>query len=127
MTYKMIKMITEPERKDGYEGASNGNPKPEFRETAGAFVVKFLRRPASEGISGGISGGANGGINGGGSEGIKNLFEFINKNPGKRVVEIAAALNIPSKTIERWIKKLREQGKIVFTGSRKTGGYFVSG
>jgi len=81
--------------------------------------VKFLRRPASEGISGGISGGAN--------EGIKNLFEFIDKNPGKRVVEIAAALNIPSKTIECWIKKLKEQGKIIFTGCRKTGGYFVSG
>lgn len=54
-------------------------------------------------------------------------MEFIRKNPGQRVVEIAAALNIPSKTIERWIKKLREQGTIIFTGLRKTGGYFVSG
>ncbi|HAJ26057.1 MAG TPA: AAA family ATPase, partial [Syntrophus sp. (in: bacteria)] len=93
--------------------AVNGNPKPEFKEMTGAFVVKFIRRPASEGISGGIN------------EGNNRTLEFIRKNPGKRVIEIAAATNIPSKTIERWIKKLKEQGKITFKGARKTGGYFV--
>jgi len=83
----------------------NGNPKPEFKEVAGAFVVAFIKRPASEGI--------------------KRLFEFVRNNPGKRVTEIASALNVPPKTIERWIKKLREQEKITFIGTRKTGGYFV--
>jgi predicted HTH transcriptional regulator len=34
--------------------AMNGNPKPELKEMTGAFVVKFTRRPASEGISEGI-------------------------------------------------------------------------
>jgi ATP-dependent DNA helicase RecG len=97
--------------------AINGNPKPELKEMTGAFVVKFIRRTASEGEGGRISGGVN--------EGINRLLEFIRKNPGKRIVEIAAALNIPSKTIERWLKKLREQEKIVFIGSRKTGGYFI--
>ena len=96
----------------------NGNPKPELKEMTGAFVVKFTWRPASEGISEGTNGGA--------CEGISQLLEFIRKNPGKRVVEIAATLNVPSKTIERWIKKLRDQGEIIFTGPRKTGGYFVS-
>jgi ATP-dependent DNA helicase RecG len=69
----------------------------------------------------------NEGVNEGVNEGINRLLEFIRKSPGKRVVEIAAALDIPSKTIERWIKKLREKGRIVFTGSRKTGGYIVRG
>lgn len=50
-------------------------------------------------------------------------MEFIQKYSGKRVIEIATALNIPPKTVERRIKKLREQGKIVFVGPRKTGGY----
>jgi hypothetical protein len=81
--------------------AVNGNPKPELKEMAGAFVVKFIRRPASEGINGGINEGISEGINGGVNEGINRLLEFIRKNPGKRVVEIAAALKIPSKTIER--------------------------
>lgn len=46
--------------------------------------------------------------------------------PGKNVTEITAALDIPQRTIERWLKKLREQGRIVFIGPKKTGGYFVS-
>ena len=93
--------------------ATNGNPKPEFMEMTGAFVVKFIRKPASEGTNGGIN------------EGTNRTMEFIRKNPGKRVIEIATAMNIPSKTIERWIKRLREEGKITFTGARKTGGYFA--
>jgi ATP-dependent DNA helicase RecG len=109
--------------------AVNGNPKPEFKEMTGAFVVKFIRRPASEGISGGINEGINEGtsegINGGINEGINRTLEFIRKNPGKRVIEIAAATNIPSKTIERWLKKLKEEGKITFNGARKTGGYSI--
>jgi DNA-binding MarR family transcriptional regulator len=84
---------------------------PEFKEVTEAFVVAFIKRPSSEGIN----------------EGIKRLFEFVRNNPGKRVTEIASALNVPPKTIERWIKKLREQEKIIFIGTRKTGGYFVQG
>jgi ATP-dependent DNA helicase RecG len=95
----------------------------ELNEMIGAFVVKFTRRPAGEGINERVSEETNGGIN----ERISKFLASIRNNPGKRVVEIAAALNIPSKTIERWIKKLREQGRVIFTGSRKTGGYFVSG
>lgn len=108
----------------------NGNPKPEFKEMAGAFVVKFTRRPASEGIGGGISGGVNGGIGGGKdggiTEGIDRLADYIRNTPGRNVTEITAALDIPQRTIERWLKKLKEQGEIVFSGPRKSGGYFVS-
>ena len=69
-----------------------------------------------------MSGGKDGGI----TEGIDLLAEYIRNTPGKNVTEIAAALNIPQRTVERWLKKLREQGTIIFTGPRKTGGYFVS-
>ena len=107
--------------------AINGNPKPELKEMAGAFVVKFLRRSAIEGINGGISGGVNGGTDGGITEGIDRLADYIKNTPGRNVTEITATLNIPRRTAERWLKKLREQGMIVFTGPRKTGGYFISG
>jgi ATP-dependent DNA helicase RecG len=106
--------------------AINGNPKPELKEVTGAFVVKFTRRPASEGKGGGISGGVNGGTDGGITEGIDHLADYIRNTPGRNVTEITAALNIPQRTVERWLKKLREQGKVVFIGSRKAGGYFVS-
>ncbi|MEI6314730.1 MAG: helix-turn-helix domain-containing protein [Syntrophus sp. (in: bacteria)] len=92
--------------------------------------MKFNRKPASAGINGGISSGANGGISGGTDggikEGIDHLVDYIRNTPGRNVTEITAALNIPQRTIERWIKKLREEGKITFSGARKTGGYFVS-
>jgi DNA-binding MarR family transcriptional regulator len=85
----------------------------ELKEMTGAgSLLSLLDAPPVRGKGGGIN------------EGINRILEFIRKNPSKRVVEIAAALNIPSKTIERWIKKLREQGMIVFIGPRKTGGYF---
>ena len=108
----------------------NGNPKPEFKERAGAFVVKFLRRPTTKGKSGGISGGVNGGISGGKdsgiTEGIDRLADFIKNTPGRNATEITTALNIPQRTIERWLKKLREDGRIVFTDPRKTGGYHAA-
>ena len=105
---------------------ANGNSKPELKEMTGAFVVKFSRRPAGEGINEGASEGINEGINVGANEGINRLREFVRNQPGKRVSEISAALDIPSKTVERWVKKLREQGVIVFRGPRKTGGYHVN-
>ena len=61
-----------------------------------------------------------GGINGG----IK-LLEYISKNPGKRVVNFEKELNLSRRTIERWIEKLKSQGKIEFKGSKKTGGYYI--
>jgi hypothetical protein len=35
-------------------------------------------------------------------------------------------MNIPPKTIERWITSLKSDNKIEFRGIKKTGGYFVS-
>jgi ATP-dependent DNA helicase RecG len=110
------------------EGCSiNGNPRPELKEITGAFVVKFTRRPASEGKGGGVNGGISGGADGGITEGIDRLADYIRNTPGRNVTEITVALDIPQRTIERWLKKLREQREIVFTGPRETGGYFISG
>lgn len=67
----------------------------------------------------------DGGISGGISGGIKDLLIYINDNPGKRTNEIAETMNIPSKTIEKWIAKLRTKDLIEFRGSKKTGGYWV--
>ena len=66
----------------------------------------------NEGISEGVSGGVN------------LLIELIQKNPGKRVPQLAKTLDIPAKTIERWIKQLKGEGKIEFKGSPKKGGYW---
>jgi hypothetical protein len=67
----------------------NSSPKPELKEMTGAFIVKFTRRPASEGTNEGVSEGINGGV----TEGISQLLEYIRKNPSKRVVEIAPCIS----------------------------------
>ena len=41
--------------------------------------------------------------------------------------ELSEQLHVPAKTIERWIKKLRDENKIIFKGAPKTGGYFING
>jgi len=43
----------------------------------------------------------------------------------KRIVQISNSLNTPQKILERWIKKLRDENKIEFRGSKKAGGYYV--
>ena len=73
-----------------------------------------MKLPSGEISDGGVSGGVN------------NLLDFIKTNPGKKSKEIKAALNLPQRTLERWLKELREQKKIKFQGSPKTGGYYFS-
>ena len=58
------------------------------------------------------------------SEGVKLLVEYIRKNPGQRVPSISQAIGRAPKTLERWLKKLKSEGKINFEGSAKTGGYW---
>ena len=56
--------------------------------------------------------------------GINDLLEYIRDNPGKRTNDLAKGINNSKRTIERWIRILRDEGKIEFRGSKKTGGYY---
>jgi ATP-dependent DNA helicase RecG len=64
----------------------------------------------------------DGGINGG----INALLSYVRDNPGKRTRDMAKSLNISLRTIERWMGKLKDEGKILFIGSKKTGGYYIA-
>ncbi len=86
-------------------------PTVDFKVIAGIFITVFKRK--------GVENGVNEGVN----EGVNLLIELIRKNPGKRVPQLATTLGIPAKTIERWIKQFKEEGKIEFKGSPKKGGY----
>ena len=52
-------------------------------------------------------------------------MKYIKNNPGKRAPQIEEALGVPIKTIERWLKKLKDGQKIEFRGAPKTGGYYT--
>jgi len=60
------------------------------------------------------------------SEGVNSLLGCIRNKPGLRIAELSEQLHVTAKTIERWIKKLRDPNKIIFKGAPKTGGYFIN-
>ena len=59
------------------------------------------------------------------NEGINSLYDYIKNNPTQKVFQIKIFLDVPAKTLERWIKQLKDEGKIEYLGSKKTGGYHV--
>ncbi len=58
--------------------------------------------------------------------GVNDLLEFIRSNPGRKTSDFKTALKRSQRTIERWLKQLKDFRKIEFRGSPKTGGYFVT-
>jgi predicted transcriptional regulator len=52
------------------------------------------------------------------------LLAYVENNPGKKTADIGKGINVSTRTAERYVKKLRDYGKIEFRGSKKTGGYY---
>ncbi len=90
--------------------AQHGIPSPLFEEFQHGFKVTLLKPANGEGVS----------------EGVAQLIDIIYQNPGQRVPFLATTTGIPRKTIERWLKQLKERGEIEFRGAPRTGGYFVT-
>lgn len=109
--YGMIKRI--------HDSCIEEGVKFEFKELMGGFLVILYREMDFEKRS-----GVNGGVSERVNEGVSSLLAYILKNPGKRIPHFEKALKVPAKTIERWIKKLKNEGKIEFKGSSKKGGYY---
>lgn len=100
-----------------YEACKSAGVRVDFEKTSTGFKVVFFRHEKDTLPIGGVSGGVSGGVN--------SLFKYIKDNPGKRLPLLSQALAKPEKTVEKWLQKLREQHKIEFRGSPKTGGYFT--
>ena len=88
---------------------------PKFEISEDWFTVIFKRPPLLQ-----TDTGATGGATGGATE----LLNYIEKNPGLRVVHFVKALKVPKRTIERWVKQLKDEGRIRYLGSSKKGGYW---
>ena len=54
---------------------------------------------------------------------VNDVLGFIRNNQGANTNDIAKALNIPVRTLSRYLKSLREF--IEFRGAPKNGGYFL--
>ena len=58
--------------------------------------------------------------------GVNEIYAIIKENePIKATVIAKNFSNVTQRTIERYIKQLKDDGKIEFIGSPKTGGYRV--
>ena len=100
------------------ECISYGLPKPTFEYEWAAVKVTFYKPKNNVGINEGINVGINVGIN--------ELYKFIEKNQPVRISYIKEYFNqVSTRTLERWIKKLKDEDKIEYIGSKKTGGYYI--
>ncbi len=93
-----------------------GLPKPEFAYEWGALRTTFYRKSEQgEGVNVGVN------------VGVKELLEFIRENQPVNAGTIAAQYpHVTQRTVERWLKTLRDQGLIEFKGAPRTGGYCVT-
>ena len=67
------------------------------------------------------------GVNRGINEGVNVLLDVIRRNLGKRANELAGHIGKSVQSVERYVKALRETGRIEFRGAPKNGGYFAIG
>ena len=104
----------------GYTNAA-GLPAPAFENAQGGFRIFFKPRPEA------LSGGVNGGVNGGVFENPIHLLELIKRRPGINTRQMVAVAGKSQRTLERWIRQLKNQGRIEFQGTPKTGGYHPTG
>ena len=59
--------------------------------------------------------------------GVNKIYDFINEHqPIKANIISANFPHVTQRTVERYIKELKENNKIEFRGSSKTGGYYVT-
>jgi predicted HTH transcriptional regulator len=64
-------------------------------------------------------------VNDGVNDGVNMLLKLVEDYPGIKSAELREKLNVSQRTVERWLKYLRDEKKIVFKGAFKTGGYWL--
>jgi len=59
-------------------------------------------------------------------EKLASILCVLNEQPGLRTTMLSNKTNIPVKSVERYVKRLKDVGLIKYSGSSKSGGYFLS-
>ena len=101
-----------------------------FEATQGGMAVtvfKQTEQKAPEKTVGGVNEGVNVGANVGVNVGANHLFAYIQTHPGQRASEMATVYKLTQRTIERWLKQLKDQDLIEFRAATKTDGYYSKG
>ncbi len=99
-----------------------GLPEPVLEATQGGMAVTVFKQVEQKTLKK-TSEGANVGASGGVST-AANLLTLAKAHPGLNVADLVRLSEKPQRTIERWLKQLKDQGLIEFKGATKTGGYY---
>ena len=59
-------------------------------------------------------------------EKLASILCVLNNQPGLRTTMLSSKTDIPVKSVERYVKRLKDVGLIKYSGSSKSGGYFLS-
>ena len=59
-------------------------------------------------------------------EKLASILCVLNEQPGLRTTMLSSKTDIPVKSVERYVKRLKDAGLIKYSGSSKSGGYFLS-
>ena len=88
-----------------------------FDPFSGFFKVTLF--PVGRETNGGVTGGVIGGVTGG----VNRVLLYIEQHPGTQSAEVAGALDLSRRTVERHLKALKDKNLVRFVGAPKTGGY----
>jgi ATP-dependent DNA helicase RecG len=95
-----------------------GLKEPLFEPMMGGMNVSVYKEKLNVGVNVGVNIGVN--------VGVKEVYEFIKINQPIKANAIAKNFSdVTQRTIERWLKQLKDEDKIEFKGSPKVGGYVV--
>ena len=81
------------------------------------IFIDFMLREILNALKLHTSGDVNGGVN--------PVLDFIICHPGSRTKEISGSLQIPLRTLQRELSRLKSSGMIEFRGAPKNGGFFA--
>ena len=84
-----------------------------FQQAQGGLRVHFLS--AAQSINGGVPGGV---------KSSADLLALIKTQPGQNAKQLAIQIDMPRRTIERWLNRLKNERQVEFRRSPKTGGYW---
>jgi ATP-dependent DNA helicase RecG len=102
--------------------AEHGLIEPKFEEIQKGFQVTLYKAFQ---LNVGANVGVNVGVNVGANVGVNEVLEFIKQNQPTKSKYIVEYFDVTQRTIERYLKQLKDSGKIEFKGATKTGGYYV--
>lgn len=92
-------------------------------------IIKGITEGISKGVIAKIEGiieGITEGITSGVREKMTKILLALYKEGGVRAGDLEKRIDIPVKSIERYIKQLRDAGIIEFKGAKRTGGYYLT-